>query len=264
MTQRSDAPWVVDGADPRAPPADVWERMSPQERAAVVESLPSEFEPSETAPPEGDRHWNPQVSARKTLERYFSRAGRRVYVGADLPIYYPGESMFATDVFAVLDVEPHERDRWVVSDEGKGLDFALEIHVAGHRKKDHVRNVEWFARLGIPEYFVFDRNRLRLTAFRLRGGTYEPLVPQRGRYPSRVLGLDLAIVESRLRFFQGDAALPDADDLIDQLERLVEQEARRREESERQREESERQREETSARLEAALAEIERLRRDPR
>src|SRR5262249_29312854 len=159
--------------------------------------------------------WNPQVSARKTLERYFRQRGRGVYVGAGLPVYYPGERMFATDVLAVLDVDPRERDRWVVSDEaGKGLDFALEIHVAGHRKKDHERNVTWFARLGIPEYFVFDRNRFRLTGFRLPDaghGGYQPVVPQRGRLASRVLGLDLAVVGTRLSFFQGDAALPDAD-----------------------------------------------------
>ena len=83
-----------------------------------------------------------------------------MYLACELPVYYPGERMFAPDVIAVMDVEPHSRMRWVVSAEGKGLDFALEVHVAGERRKDLERNVERFARLGIREYFLFDRGRL--------------------------------------------------------------------------------------------------------
>src|SRR3989442_7955951 len=93
VTQRSET-WIVDPDDPRAPPADVWERMTPEQRARVVESLPSEFPLNEAFPPEGDRHWNPQVSARRTLERYFARSGRSGYVGAGLPVYYPAQRMF--------------------------------------------------------------------------------------------------------------------------------------------------------------------------
>ena len=44
--------------------------------------------------------------------------------------------MFAPDVMAVVDVETHERQTWVVAEEGKGVDFALEVLVSGNRKKD--------------------------------------------------------------------------------------------------------------------------------
>jgi hypothetical protein len=47
--------WIVDPADPRAPPQDVWDRMTPAERAAVVASLPADT-PLELRPPEGDAH----------------------------------------------------------------------------------------------------------------------------------------------------------------------------------------------------------------
>ena len=43
----------------------------------------------------------------------------------------------------------------------------LEVHVAGDRKKDEKTNVERYARLGIQEYFYFDRARLRVAGHRL-------------------------------------------------------------------------------------------------
>ncbi len=220
--------WVPDPDDPRAPPTEVWAAMSGEERAELVASLPSEWE--DALPPEGDRHWIPKVSARKTLERYFSRIGRSVYVGSELPIYYPGERVFAPDVFAVLDVPLHERDRWVVSDEQRGLDWVLEIFLAGSRRKDFERNVELYARLGIHEYFLFDRGALRLEGFRFPTPTsrvYERISPEAQRYSCGSLGLELAIVGDRLRFFAADAELPDVEELIDRLEGAVAQTERR-------------------------------------
>lgn len=270
MTQR----WTLDEDDPRAPTTDTWRAMTEAQRAHVLATLPSEWEDAE--PPEGDPHWVPKVAARKTLERYFSRIGRRAYVGSELPIYYPGERVFAPDVFAVLDVEPGARDHWVVDKEGKGLDWVLEIFVHGSRKKDHVKNVERNARLGITDYFIFDRGKLRLHGWTLptpTARTYEPILPQRGRWAARSLGLELAIVDDRPRFFHADAELPEVEELIDRLERAVaavstrvEEESRRAEaESQRAEEESRRAEEESRRRLEAeqrlteALAEIERL-----
>ena len=277
--------WVVDPDDPRAPPAEVWERMTPEERRAVVESLPSEFEPSEAHPPEGDRHFGAKIRARDALGGFFARTGRRVYLASELPVYYDGEPMFAPDLMAVADVEIREREKWTVAEEGKGLDFALEIVVSGRRRKDLERNVELYARLGIPEYFVFDWARLALRAFRLPEGghAYQPLVPQGGRIASSVLGLDVAVEGARLRFFHGGAPLPESEELIARLERMVDEgelrifeaehraeearlqaeEARLRAEREaRLRAEEARLRAEAERRLAEALAEIERLRKD--
>src|SRR5262245_15313073 len=50
----SRPPYVVDPEDPRAPPQDVWDAMSGEERIRVVEELPSEIESA--YPPEGDVH----------------------------------------------------------------------------------------------------------------------------------------------------------------------------------------------------------------
>jgi hypothetical protein len=132
------------------------------------------------------------------------------------------------------------------------------------------RNVAYYASLGIPEYFVFDRPRLRLSGFRLRPGegTYQQLVPQHGRFESQTLGLHVGIEQGRLRFYSGDAAIPAAPDLIEKLEgfvddmevRLEAAERRAEEEAERAEEEAERA-EDAERRLREALAELERLKK---
>jgi Uma2 family endonuclease len=272
--------WIVDPDDPRAPPQELWDRMSEVERERIVESLPSEFEPTEANPPEGDHHTDAVYGARTALRRFFGKIGRRVYVGTNLPVYYPGESMFSPDVIAVLDVETHPRPSWIVSREGRGLDFAMEIIVLGHRRKDLDRNRARYAALGIREYFVFDRPRLRLYGFRLNAGTgaYEALTPVHGHFASEVLGLDLVLEGERLRFYVGDAELPEAGDLIEKLEGFVddlesrlrraedgmkrlEDEARRAEDEARRAEDEARRADQAEALLREALAEIQRLKR---
>lgn len=271
--------WRVDPDDPRAPPEEIWNALSPAERKHVVDSLPSEFDFCEAQPPEGDPHFNAKMGAREVLGGFFARVGRPVYLACEMATYYPGEPLFAPDVFAVLDVALHERMSWVVQEEGKGLDLALEIVVAGHRRKDLEKNVERYARLGIAEYFVFDRGRLRLHGYRLPepgARVYQPILPQGGRYASRVLGLDLCLDETRLRFFSGTAAVLDAGELITSLEKMVgdrelrltaaeeraDEEARLRAEEGRLRVEEGRLRVEAERRLAEALAEIERLKAD--
>ncbi|MEZ4307870.1 MAG: Uma2 family endonuclease [Polyangiaceae bacterium] len=277
--------YVVDPDDPRAPPTEVWNAMTAAERFRVVDELPSDFTLDFLPPPEGDRHLIPKVTAIDTLGRHFRRSGRSVYVSGELPLYYPGERVFSADLVAVLDVEVRERDRWVVDLEGQGIDFALEIHVRGSRKKDMIKNVERYARLGIPEYFVFDRARGDLHGFRLRSPEsreYEKLDSRQGRLESKVLEMDLALLGGKLRFLLNDAEIPEAEELIsrlgktldqvittkheaelraEELERDLAAETERREEEQKRREEEQRRREELERQLSEAHAELERLRR---
>lgn len=222
MVQRISDTYYVDPADPRAPSQAEWDRMTPVERERVVAMLPSE-DSLELMPPEGDPHWNAKADARRTLEAFFRRTGRKVYLSSELSVYYPGEPRFAPDVLAVLDVEPHDRTKWVVTTEGKGLDLVIEVHHQGDPVKDYETNVVRYARLGIAEYFIFDRGKLTLHGYRLpkvasarkgRGRGYQRILPQQGRYTSEVLGLDLMVVESKMRFFVGMAPLPEAEELI--------------------------------------------------
>jgi Uma2 family endonuclease len=259
--------YVVDPDDPRAPPQAVWDAMSPEARRRVVASLPSEV--LRAAPPEGDPHSRPKAQAREALEEFFRRRGRSVYLASELPVYYPEERMFAPDLIAVLDVSTHERGAWVVSDEKRGIDFALEIHVSGDRRKDLEENVVRLARLGVPEYFVYEPLRSRILGYRLPSAearTFDPIVPQGGRWASRVLELDLGLDEGRLRFFSGSAPLPFARELIERLSSMVdvavaraEQEAKRAEQEAKRAEQEAKRAEQEAKRAEQEARRAERL-----
>lgn len=118
-----------------------------------------------------------------------------------------------------------------MSDEGRGLDFVLEILVSGERQKDCERNVERYARLGIPEYFVDLPRERCLTGYALLGEAraYEPILPQGGRWRSNVLDLELALEGERLRFYSGTGPLPDARELIDKVSAMIDESVSRAE-----------------------------------
>jgi Uma2 family endonuclease len=220
---------------PMAPSAEEWEVLAPAERLAIIAALPGEVTDAEMSPPEGDRHFKAKIRALGALRSYFTRQRRQIYLAAELPIYYPSEPRFAPDLLAVLDAEDAERDKWVVSAEGKGLDWVLEAHVGGDRKKDAELNVARYARLGIPEYFLYDRARNRLAAYRLASTdarTYTPIVPNQGLYESRMLGLDVQVDKDRLRFYAGTALLLESDDLVARLQEMYDDAQRRAEDAE--------------------------------
>ena len=203
-----------------APTQEVWDRMTEAERAAVIESLPIVVEDDFMS--EGDCHAEVVTNAAHMLDWHFRHGGgrgRTLYVGKSVQVYYPGAASFAPDVFVVLDVPDGPRDSWVVAAEGKGLDFALEVHWKGSKKKDFADNVVMFAARGIPEYFIFDRARLQILGYRLRpgGGNYHPILPQGGRYYSQVLGLWISREGEFFRFSDGDSALPTARELVVRL-----------------------------------------------
>lgn len=260
---------------PRAPTQEEWDAMSPEERERVVAALPGEVTDAELSPPEGDRHFRAKVGALDTLKGYFARQRRRVYLAAELPVYYPGARRFAPDLLAVRDADGHERDKWVVNAEGKGLDFVLEVHVGGDRKKDAERNVARYARLGIPEYFIYDRSRRQqLLGYRLPEAgarVYVPMVAGEGRHVSERLGLELRLEEGRLRFYAGRDMLLESEEMIARLEQLteglqrrVDEEAQRVARAEQRAEEEARLRREEQRRVAELQAELERLKQGPR
>lgn len=227
----------------------------------MVAALPAEVPWSESFQPEGDPHNEPQSEVRDTLRRHFSRSGRGVYIASNLAVYYPNQPRIAPDVIVVMDVDPHPRESWVVLAEGKGLDLAIEILVHGSRTKDLRDNVKKYAGLGIPEYFVYEPLAGSLRGWHLTEGRaeYVPILPQGGRYPSAVLGLQLSVIAGHLRFLLGEAVLPTTAEIAERLDRMLEQ-AVERAEAEAQRAEAEAQRAEAAERsLAEALARLRQL-----
>lgn len=94
---------------PMAPSQEVWDALNAEERARVVAELPNEVTDAEIALPEGDRHFQAKSRTLDALRGYYARQRRRIYLAAELPIYYPAEPRFAPDLLAVLDVEDRLR-----------------------------------------------------------------------------------------------------------------------------------------------------------
>ena len=211
---------------PVTPSEDRWRQMSRAEREQFMIDVNEALSDPIITMSEGRPHKQAKVRAIDMLGLHFRAMGRHIYLAEEMSVLYPGERGFSPDVLAVLDVEEPEDDKrmsWCVMDEGKGLDWVLEVLWAGDRDKDLVENVERYARLGIPEYFVYDKAIERLLGYRLPLGStkYQPIVPQAGLYRSNVLGIDLAIVDNHLRFYHGAAELYNTAHLIRRLETMV-------------------------------------------
>jgi Uma2 family endonuclease len=210
-----------------APTEAEWNAMTLDDRESLLVQINDALSDPREAMSEGRRHKKAKTRTIDALGLHFRSIGRSVYLAEEMAVLYPGQPVFTPDVLAVLDVvEPDDDPRlaWVVADEGKGLDLVIEVLHRGDRTKDLVTNVERYAGLGIPEYFVYDRRHQQLHGHRLpEAGArrYRRIVPQYGRYTSEVLGLDLAIVGGVLRFFYGQAELPGTSDLIDRLNAMV-------------------------------------------
>ncbi len=213
---------------PVGPSVERWHAMSAEERNCFFDEVFASLEAATDAMSEGRPHQRAKSTAFDALILHFKTTGRMIYVADELAVIYPDESIFNPDLLAVLDVpqpDPDEDERmaWVVADEGKGPDLLLEVLHKGSRDKDLVRHVADYARVGVREYFVYDRLRFKLHGYRLPrpGAAYQELRPRLGRLKSEVLGLDLALVDRRLRFFSGLAELPNSEEFIEQLTQMV-------------------------------------------
>ena len=249
-------------AYPRAPTQEEWDVMTPEERAHVVEELPDEIPWEERGWSLGMLHNEGVQMAQELVRTRLEKQERTTLVAMELTVHYPGEPYFIPDLLVVRDVDPRPRRKWVVSAEGKGLDWVLEVHVAGDRTKDVVKNVKRYAALGIPEYFIFDREHAALLGHRLAAPgarVYAPIVPKDGRCRSEVLGMELGVVDGLLRaWVDGETLLPGK--LLFYLKAVAKQSAQRAEAEARRRSEVERREVDLERQLAQLKAELDRLR----
>jgi hypothetical protein len=205
-----------------APSEAEWDGMNPAQRDAVERALPFIVEHDFMS--EGDIHAGVVIDATDALSNHFGGGGggddkRRFYIGRSVMVHYPAVVGFAPDFFVVFDVDNHPRDTWFVSREGRGLDIAFEVIWKGDSRKDYGRNVKQYGELGIPEYFIFDITKQRISGYRLdeTGHAYRPILGQLGRFESKVLGLSIQLWQGQFRFFVSDALLPTNSELISGL-----------------------------------------------
>jgi Uma2 family endonuclease len=261
---RSQAPTgsvrVWDDPRIRLPDAETWTALSESAQDTLMDDIVCVLDEYREAMSEGTRHVRRKVGAAADLDAHFRRAGRGVYIGMELAVFYPGEAVIVPDILAVMDCDPdYEPERWVVSREGRGVDLVIEVRNLGRKHKDLVENVEDYARVRIPEYFSFDCRSGQLRGWRLpdaNARTYIPVIPQGGSLRSGVLGLDLAVVRNRLRFFASGALVPSESELVTRLQALVDERQVERDGIARERDEAARERDEAqarSARLQAML-----------
>lgn len=255
-----------DEGPPITPSIEQWRSMSRAERDAFIDMASSALERQFQRLGEGNPHNRAKNNIQEVLRDFFSRIGQDAYLASELPVLYPNETVFAPDFMAVLGVpDPGYDDprmAWIVAEEERGVDLVLEVLHVGNRRKDLIENVLDYARMGIQEYFVFDRAKSQLVGYRLPAAAstrYEPIRSHGAALRSRVLGLDLGLIEGRLRFFFGGAQVPEtqellgrANTLLDALERRAAEEVEARAALERRVSEAEER-----ARAEAQRAEAE-------
>ncbi len=245
---------------PTVPTAEAWRAMTPAEQMDFQLRVLDALSDPAVLMSEGRPHMRTKTRSIDALGLHFKAMGRVVYLAEDMAVLYPGEKPFSPDILAVLGVEQPEDDErmsWVVVDEGRGLDVVIEVLHKGDRDKDLVANVERYAHLGIPEYFVYDRARQQIHGYRLPttgAGRYQRIVPQLGHYHSNVLDLELTILGNNLHFLVGEAELPGSADLIHRLQGMIVNVEARAEQAQAQAEQAQVQAEQAQTQAEQAEA----------
>ncbi len=94
----------------------------------------------------------------------------------------PGSDMRYPDLMVVFHCDPAaywSRNGYIISQQGKPPDFVLEIASRRTGTEDTGSKRDWYAALGIPEYWRFDEtgefHGARLAGDRLVGIEYEPI-----------------------------------------------------------------------------------------
>jgi Uma2 family endonuclease len=164
---------------------------------------------------ETPRHVRVIIDTYQSLDlRYADR--NDVFVAANMFVYYvrgDRTKHVSPDVFVTFGIEKNkkpERRSYLLWEEGKGPDFALEVTSSTTREED-LEDKYWIYQdvLKITEYFLFDPYeeflKPALKGFRLQRGQYVPIKSRKGRLPSKVLGLHLEQHEGELRLYDPSA-----------------------------------------------------------
>ena len=207
---------------------------------------------------ETDEHRDEMIRELELLKRRF--AGQEVYVSGDLLLFYEQgnpKKFVVPDVFVVRGLKPEKRRNYKLWVEGKPPDLVIEVTSRKTKRTDLVKKPDLYARLRVPEYFLFDPTRdylePPLQGYRMSGDHFEPIKPDlQGGLASVQLGLRLQAAGRQLMFYD-----------LDTGERLLTAEEARKAAEEAQQAAEEARQAEADAR-QAAEAEVARLREELR
>ena len=200
------------------PTREQWDQMSKTEQIIKESEIIAALERESNMMGETTLHFDARASATEVLRRYFKHQGKSVFVASDLHTLYPGERAFYPDILVVFDVPDHHRRSWNVLKEGKGLDFALEILSRATKRRDLVEKLNLYAQVGIPEYFIFDPDTLKLRGYHLVKNIYQEIAPKEGNCFSTILSLQVRADGDKIRFSVLEGLeIPFADELTARL-----------------------------------------------
>ncbi len=162
--------------------------------------------------PMGETDWHRRAIIRliELLEGYYRN--EIVYVSGDLLVYYEQgnpKKFVVPDVFVAKGIKPRDRRIFKIWHEEKVPDAIIEVTSRKTRKKDELVKPTLYARLGVPEYFLFDPDQdyldPALQGHRLIDGLYQPIpLDSRGGLVSQELGLRLCLEHGGLELYRLD------------------------------------------------------------
>jgi len=180
----------------------------PHEFAALLE-FPRRAYPTTDGRPMGetDLHRLDMIDSIETLELFYT--SQQVYVSGNILLFYRRGNRrkhVSPDVMVVKGLAPHQRDNYLLWEEGKPPDVVIEVTSKSTRREDLEDKFEIYRdEIKVREYFLFDPRgeylKPSLKGYRLVRGNYVPIKPVNGRLPSKELGLHLERHGTDLRFW---------------------------------------------------------------
>jgi Uma2 family endonuclease len=180
---------------------------------SLVQTIDETQYPESDGKPMGETDWHIEWMIRLRDILKYRYAGQQVYVGTDLLVYYKEgdpSKFIVPDDFVVLDCDPRPRRTFKIWQEGRCPNVVFEITSRSSRDEDQVYKPRVFARLRIPEYFLYDPTGEYLDpplqGFRLAGSDYAAIEPSAAVLRSAELGIllrleqrDLVLIDERTK-----------------------------------------------------------------
>lgn len=146
------------------------------------------------------------------IETYFSQ-NPEVYISGNIMMYDiegPMRTAVSPDILVALGLGQKFRRTYKVWEEGKPPDFVMEFSSKRTYRNDLDEKMALYARMNIPEYFLYDPDRRYLPSpligFRLVAGTYVEIAPDSdGAIRSEILGLNFHLTEDGLTLYNPQA-----------------------------------------------------------